>query len=76
MLLVGIFLVASVFQHAKAGMVAGVFTTIFMAPGERIKCLLQVIRVFAYFELEAISPQPAPYIVGKGRQNWMHYSMP
>ena len=39
----GIFLfVASVFQHAKAGMVAGVFTTIFMAPGERIKCLLQV----------------------------------
>ena len=31
------------FQHAKAGMVAGVFTTVFMAPGERIKCLLQVL---------------------------------
>lgn len=35
--------VDSVFQHAKAGMVAGLFTTLFMAPGERIKCLLQVI---------------------------------
>ena len=34
-----------VFQHAKAGMVAGVFTTIFMAPGERVKCLMQVSRI-------------------------------
>jgi len=29
-------------QHFLAGMVAGVFTTAIMAPGERIKCLLQV----------------------------------
>ena len=30
------------FQLFKAGMLAGVFTTVIMAPGERIKCLLQV----------------------------------
>ena len=29
-------------QHFAAGMVAGVFTTSIMAPGERIKCLMQV----------------------------------
>lgn len=29
-------------QIFKAGMLAGVFTTVIMAPGERIKCLLQV----------------------------------
>ena len=29
-------------QIFAAGMVAGVFTTVIMAPGERIKCLLQV----------------------------------
>ena len=29
-------------QHFVAGMVAGVFTTAIMAPGERIKCLMQV----------------------------------
>ncbi|KAK3104011.1 hypothetical protein FSP39_023658 [Pinctada imbricata] len=29
-------------QFFKAGMVAGVFTTLIMAPGERIKCLLQI----------------------------------
>ncbi|KAL8604354.1 hypothetical protein ACOMHN_028117 [Nucella lapillus] len=32
----------SYFQHFKAGMLAGVFTTVIMAPGERIKCLLQI----------------------------------
>ncbi|XP_025106453.1 mitochondrial carnitine/acylcarnitine carrier protein-like [Pomacea canaliculata] len=30
------------FQIFKAGMLAGVFTTLIMAPGERIKCLLQI----------------------------------
>ncbi|ESO88885.1 hypothetical protein LOTGIDRAFT_234443 [Lottia gigantea] len=34
--------VLTYFQLFKAGMVAGVFTTVIMAPGERIKCLLQV----------------------------------
>ena len=29
-------------QFFKAGMLAGVFTTVIMTPGERIKCLLQV----------------------------------
>lgn len=29
-------------QLFKAGMLSGVFTTVIMAPGERIKCLLQV----------------------------------
>jgi len=29
-------------QNWNAGMVAGVFTTVIMAPGERIKCLLQI----------------------------------
>ena len=29
-------------QLFAAGMVAGVFSTVVMAPGERIKCLLQV----------------------------------
>ena len=29
-------------QHFNAGMVAGVMTTVIMAPGERIKCLMQV----------------------------------
>ena len=33
------------FQLFKAGMLAGVFTTVIMAPGERIKCLLQVGQV-------------------------------
>lgn len=32
----------SYFQLFKAGMLAGVFTTVIMAPGERIKCLLQI----------------------------------
>ncbi|KAK7102306.1 mitochondrial carnitine/acylcarnitine carrier protein-like [Littorina saxatilis] len=32
----------SYFQIFKAGMLAGVFTTVIMAPGERIKCLLQI----------------------------------
>ncbi|XP_050414699.1 mitochondrial carnitine/acylcarnitine carrier protein [Patella vulgata] len=39
-------------QLFKAGMVAGVFTTVIMAPGERIKCLLQV---------QAASGKPAIY---------------
>ena len=39
------------FQHAKAGMVAGVFTTVFMAPGERIKCLLQVLLLHTNSDL-------------------------
>ncbi|KAK7490060.1 hypothetical protein BaRGS_00018760 [Batillaria attramentaria] len=30
------------FQLFKAGLLAGVFTTVIMAPGERIKCLLQI----------------------------------
>lgn len=29
-------------QLFAAGMLSGVFTTVIMAPGERIKCLLQV----------------------------------
>lgn len=29
-------------QHCNAGMVAGVFTTFIMTPGERVKCLLQI----------------------------------
>ena len=29
-------------QIFNSGLVAGVFTTVIMAPGERIKCLLQV----------------------------------
>jgi solute carrier family 25 carnitine/acylcarnitine transporter 20/29 len=29
-------------QNFKAGLLAGVFTTLIMAPGERIKCLLQI----------------------------------
>jgi len=32
----------TMFQLFKAGMISGVFTTAIMAPGERIKCLLQV----------------------------------
>ena len=36
------FFVASIPQHFKAGMIAGVFTTVVMTPGERVKCLLQV----------------------------------
>jgi len=32
----------SYLQLFAAGMVAGVFSTVIMAPGERIKCLLQV----------------------------------
>lgn len=32
----------SMSQIFAAGMLSGVFTTIIMAPGERIKCLLQV----------------------------------
>ena len=32
-------------QNWNAGMVAGVFTTVIMAPGERIKCLLQVCSI-------------------------------
>ena len=35
-------LVSSLPQLFTAGMLAGVFTTVIMAPGERIKCLLQV----------------------------------
>ena len=34
--------ILSYFQIFKAGLVAGVFTTTIMAPGERIKCLLQI----------------------------------
>ena len=34
--------VLSDIQLFNAGMLAGVFTTVIMAPGERIKCLLQV----------------------------------
>lgn len=30
------------FQIFKAGLLSGVFTTVIMAPGERIKCLLQI----------------------------------
>lgn len=37
-------------QLFAAGMLSGVFTTVIMAPGERIKCLLQVgIRVLFKF---------------------------
>ncbi|CAI8006704.1 Mitochondrial carnitine/acylcarnitine carrier protein [Geodia barretti] len=32
----------SLLQHFNAGMVAGVMTTVIMAPGERIKCLMQI----------------------------------
>jgi len=32
----------SLLQIGNAGMLAGVFTTVIMAPGERIKCLLQI----------------------------------
>jgi hypothetical protein len=32
----------SLIQLFAAGMLSGVFTTVIMAPGERIKCLLQV----------------------------------
>jgi solute carrier family 25 carnitine/acylcarnitine transporter 20/29 len=35
-------LVCSLTQLFAAGMLSGVFTTVIMAPGERIKCLLQV----------------------------------
>ncbi len=34
--------VISLPQLFAAGMLSGVFTTVIMAPGERIKCLLQV----------------------------------
>ena len=37
-----IFLWISLQQLFAAGMLSGVFTTVIMAPGERIKCLLQV----------------------------------
>jgi solute carrier family 25 carnitine/acylcarnitine transporter 20/29 len=33
---------SSLTQLFAAGMLSGVFTTVIMAPGERIKCLLQV----------------------------------
>lgn len=39
-------IVCSYPQLFVAGMVAGVFSTSLMAPGERIKCLLQVIITF------------------------------
>lgn len=29
-------------QHFKAGLLAGVFTTVVMTPGERVKCMMQV----------------------------------
>ncbi|XP_003382431.1 PREDICTED: mitochondrial carnitine/acylcarnitine carrier protein-like [Amphimedon queenslandica] len=32
----------TILQHFNAGMVAGLFTTTIMAPGERIKCLMQI----------------------------------
>jgi solute carrier family 25 carnitine/acylcarnitine transporter 20/29 len=32
----------TLFQIFKAGLLSGVFTTVIMAPGERIKCLLQI----------------------------------
>lgn len=32
----------NLFQIFKAGLLSGVFTTAIMAPGERIKCLLQI----------------------------------
>lgn len=32
-------------QNMNSGALAGVFTTIVMVPGERIKCLLQVVLV-------------------------------
>ena len=38
------FTICSLPQHFVAGMLAGVFTTAIMAPGERIKCLMQVSR--------------------------------
>jgi len=37
-------------QLFAAGMLSGVFTTVIMAPGERIKCLLQV-RIGIYSNL-------------------------
>ena len=36
------FFKSSLSQLFAAGMLSGVFTTVIMAPGERIKCLLQV----------------------------------
>lgn len=36
-------------QIFSAGAFSGIFTTVIMAPGERIKCLLQVIFKFFYF---------------------------
>ena len=37
-----LFMTCRLGQHFKAGMMAGVLTTVIMAPGERIKCLMQV----------------------------------
>ena len=36
--------VLSLRQHFQAGLLAGVFTTVIMVPGERVKCLMQVRR--------------------------------
>jgi len=42
------FIVCSYPQLFVAGMLAGVFSTTLMAPGERIKCLLQVFMCALY----------------------------
>lgn len=36
-------------QLFVAGAISGVMTTVVMTPGERIKCLLQVRRIFIFF---------------------------
>lgn len=38
-------------QNFFSGGLAGVFTTVIMVPGERVKCLLQVLLVYKMFSL-------------------------
>ena len=46
-----------ILQHFNAGMVAGFFTTTIMAPGERVKCLMQV-RTTKYINIAILA---SPY---------------
>ena len=58
-------LLCSYVQLFAAGMVAGVFSTGIMAPGERIKCLLQVTFAFitcCSLELEVVNGLSLLYV--------------
>ena len=53
-------------------MVAGVFTTGIMTPGERIKCLLQVCTPYFMIFLESLSPFSSHTIL---EQRWKNRTL-